>query len=107
MAGRFDGRVVIVTGAAGGIGRAACLRFGSEGAKVVAVDLPSAALDAVAAEVIALGSEAIAAPADVTQSDQVKRYVDSAKNRFGRIDALFNNAGIEGWAADTAFAAAV
>ena len=94
---RFEGKVVIVTGAAGGIGRAACLRFASEGAKVVAVDLPGPALNAIVDELKAAGGEAISAAADVTQSAQVKGYVDAAKFSFGRIDALFNNAGIEGW----------
>ncbi len=97
MAGRFEGRVAVITGAAGGIGRAACLRFASEGAKIVAVDLPGTGLDDVVREVQTSGGEALAAPADVTQSAQVKNYVDIAKNRFGRIDAFFNNAGIEGW----------
>lgn len=97
MAGRFEGRVAVVTGAAGGIGRAACLRFSSEGAKVVAVDLPGTGLENVVRELEGAGGQAIAVPTDVTQSAQVKNYVDIAKNRFGGIDAFFNNAGIEGW----------
>ena len=97
MERRFEGKVAVVTGAAGGIGREACLRFAAEGARVVAVDLAESDLGGVISAVNRLGSEAIAAPADVTQSSQVKAYVDAAVARFGRIDAFFNNAGIEGW----------
>ena len=94
---RFEGKVAVVTGGAGGIGRAACVRFASEGAKVVAVDLPGSDLDGAVAAAKEAGGDAIAVPADVTQSAQVKAYVDAAVGRFGRIDAFFNNAGIEGW----------
>ncbi|MDA1004268.1 MAG: glucose 1-dehydrogenase [Chloroflexi bacterium] len=97
MAGRFDGKVVVITGAAGGIGRATAERFGSEGARVVAVDLPGTGLDDTVALVQAAGTEAIAVAADVTQSDQVERYANAAKDRFGGINFFFNNAGIEGW----------
>ena len=97
MERRFEGKVAVVTGAAGGIGREACLRFAAEGARVVAVDLAESDLGGVISAVNRLGSEAIATPADVTQSSQVKAYVDAAVARFGRIDAFFNNAGMEGW----------
>lgn len=97
MAGRFDGKVVVITGAAGGIGRAAAERFGAEGARVVAVDLPGTGLDETVALVEAAGSEAIAVPADVTQASEVESYASAAKDRFGGINFLFNNAGIEGW----------
>jgi 3alpha(or 20beta)-hydroxysteroid dehydrogenase len=97
MAARFDGKVVVITGAAGGIGRAACLRFASEGARVVAVDLPGAALDDAVSSVKSAGGEAIAAPADVSRAAQVEGYVQAAVAAYGRIDAFFNNAGIEGW----------
>ena len=97
MESRFEGKVVIVTGAAGGIGRAACLRFAAEGARVVAVDLPGAGLGDTVDIVKAAGGTGLAAPADVTQSGQVKQYVDAALGAYGRVDALFNNAGIEGW----------
>ncbi len=97
MPGRFDGKVVVITGAAGGIGRAAAQRFASEGARVVAVDLPGTSLDVTVAQVEAAGSQAIAFPADVTKSNEVEAYANAAKDRFGGIDYFFNNAGIEGW----------
>lgn len=94
--GRFEGKVVAVTGAAGGIGRAAALRFASEGAAVVAVDLPGAALDETVAALTSSGARAVAAPADVTDEAQVASYVAAAVSAFGGLDALVNNAGIEG-----------
>lgn len=97
MAGRFDGKVIVITGAAGGIGRATCARFASEGANVVAVDLPGTGLDEVVAELKASGVQALAAPADVSKSVQVQGYVEAAVAAFGGIDFFFNNAGIEGW----------
>ncbi len=93
---RFTGRVAIVTGAAGGIGLAACERFASEGATVVAVDLATTDLGAAVATAEAQGAAALAVGADVTQSDEVAGYVQAAMDNFGRVDVLFNNAGIEG-----------
>jgi NAD(P)-dependent dehydrogenase (short-subunit alcohol dehydrogenase family) len=96
MAKRFENKVVIVTGAAGGIGLASVERFASEGARVVAVDLPGTALDVAIDAAKAAGSEAIAVEADVTIPEDVQGYVDKASERFGGVDSLFNNAGIEG-----------
>ena len=93
---RFEDRVVIITGAAGGIGLAACRRFVSEGAKVVAVDLGAADLVGVMSAVEEAGGEGISVAADVTIEDEVAAYVAAAEERFGRVDVLFNNAGIEG-----------
>jgi len=84
---------VIVTGAAGGIGRAAVERFLDEGARVVAVDLEGDPLDALRDA----GDEALhAVAADVTRGEELRRAVAEGAERFGGIDALFNNAGIEG-----------
>ncbi len=96
MSDRFEGMVAIVTGAAGGIGRAACVRFAEDGAKVVAVDLAGSDLDETVAAVANAGGECITVEADVTQEADVARYVSEAVSAYGRVDAFFNNAGIEG-----------
>lgn len=96
MAERFVGKTVIITGAAGGIGLASVERFASEGAQIVAVDLKHSALDDALARADRAGVEAIAIGADVTDAFDVQRYVDEAVARFGGVDVLFNNAGIEG-----------
>lgn len=96
MAGRFEGKVIVITGAAGGIGRAASERFASEGANVVAVDLKDTDLDGTVRAVKDRGAEALAVAADVTKAEQVQTYVSAATARFGGIDYFFNNAGIEG-----------
>ena len=93
---RFKEKVAVITGAAGGIGRAAVERFTAEGAKVVPVDLPDSALDESVAVVERAGSEAHAVTAEVTSAADVERYVEEAKARFGGVDCFFNNAVIEG-----------
>jgi len=94
--GRFDGQVVAITGAAAGIGREAALRFAAEGAAVVLVDLPGDGLGETAKMVEAAGGRALAVTADVTDEAQVQSYVSAAIDTFGGLDALINNAGIEG-----------
>ncbi|MBW2400625.1 MAG: SDR family NAD(P)-dependent oxidoreductase, partial [Deltaproteobacteria bacterium] len=92
MAERFIGKTVIVTGAAGGIGRATVELFAREGARIVAVDLKQSPLDEALDLATSAGAEAIAVGADVTIPGDVQRYVDEATTRFGGIDVLFNNA---------------
>ncbi|MCA9825389.1 MAG: glucose 1-dehydrogenase [Dehalococcoidia bacterium] len=94
---RYEGKVVIVTGAAGGIGLAAVERFANEGAQVVAVDLAGSALDEAQARADAAGASVLTVTADVTKSSEVEGYVKAAVERFGGVDVLFNNAGILGW----------
>mgnify|MGYP001190705850 FL=1 len=93
---RFADKVVVVTGASGGIGKAASLRFASEGASIVAVDMDEETLSETVELVEAAGGQAHAVTADVTVSSQVENYVNQATEIFGGIDVLFNNAGIEG-----------
>jgi len=96
MSRRFEGRVAIVTGAAGGIGLAAVERFASEGARVAAVDLADSSLDRAVDVAKAAGSEAIAIAADVSREADVEAYVARTIEAFDGVDFLFNNAGIEG-----------
>ena len=88
--------VALVTGGAGGIGRAACLEFARAGAKVVVVDIDAEGAERTAAEIHALGGQALATRADVSQTAEVQAYVKLTVDTFGRIDYFFNNAGIEG-----------
>lgn len=96
MQARFQDKVVVITGAARGIGRAAALRFASEGARVVVVDLPGSEVKACAEAIAATGGQALAVEADVTRRADVEGYVKAAVDRWGRIDVFLNNAGILG-----------
>jgi NAD(P)-dependent dehydrogenase (short-subunit alcohol dehydrogenase family) len=92
---RFDGKAVIVTGAASGLGLAAAKRMAEEGASLVLVDLKAEALEAARGE-MAEGANVTGVAADVSDLEQVKLYVRKALDAYGRIDGFFNNAGIEG-----------
>ena len=82
MAGRLEGKVCVITGAASGIGAESARLFAAEGARVVGVD-------------VAEGAEGeLAISADVTDEEQVKEMYERVKSELGRIDVLFNNAGI-------------
>ncbi len=91
---RLDGKVAVITGATGGIGRAASRLFADEGARVALVDLDEGELRELAQS---LGEDrASYSVADVTDTGQSKGYIDSAVNRWGGVDVLLANAGIEG-----------
>jgi NAD(P)-dependent dehydrogenase (short-subunit alcohol dehydrogenase family) len=94
--GRFTGKVAVVTGAGGGIGRAAAARLAAEGASLVLVDRATATLKETQAIVERAGGTALAVEADVTRWDDVRGYVAAATERFGGVDLFFNNAGILG-----------
>jgi NAD(P)-dependent dehydrogenase (short-subunit alcohol dehydrogenase family) len=87
------GRVVVVTGAASGIGRAACLRLAAAGARVLATDLGDGAR-AVAEEIVAAGGQAAHAPLDVTDEAAWRAALPAVVERWGRLDALVNDAGV-------------
>jgi 3-oxoacyl-[acyl-carrier protein] reductase len=97
------GRTAIVTGAGGRIGAAVCRRLRIEGAQVVAVDSNKAALDALAAELIAeFGGDQVTVQADVSDPDDTERFFATAVERFGSVDLFHANAGIEGVVSDVA-----
>ena len=90
---RLEGKVALITGTAGGIGRATALRFATEGARIVAVDFVEANHETV--ELIrAAGGEATAVHADVSDDADVASAVKTAEETYGRLDVAFNNAGI-------------
>ncbi|HJQ94159.1 MAG TPA: glucose 1-dehydrogenase [Acidimicrobiia bacterium] len=91
---RLGGKVALITGAAGGIGREATVLFAAEGASVVVVDLNREAAVELANEVNRNGGRAAAVGADVSQAADCESMVATAESEFGRLDVLFNNAGI-------------
>ncbi len=91
---KLAGKVAIVTGGSRGIGRATCLAFAREGAKVVVVGRNESSCEKVAAQIAADGGDAIAVRADVSSEADVAAMVSKATQRFGRIDILVNSAGV-------------
>jgi NAD(P)-dependent dehydrogenase (short-subunit alcohol dehydrogenase family) len=96
MTKRFDGRVVLVTGASSGIGRATAVAFGREGARVVVTGRRHRETEDTAGLVRAAGGESAAVEGDVSRAADVQRMVAAAVSTFGRLDCAVNNAGIEG-----------
>ncbi|ALJ18969.1 SDR family NAD(P)-dependent oxidoreductase [Microbacterium sp. No. 7] len=92
----LDGKIILITGAAGGIGRAAALLATSEGARVALTDLSAEGVVATADQVTAAGGEAIALPADLTRLSEVDAVVAGTVEHYGRLDGAFNNAGLSG-----------
>lgn len=91
---KLEGKVAIVTGGAAGIGEASCRLFAREGARIACVDRDAAGAERVCAEMRAAGHPAHAFACDVSCEDEVQRTVEGILAQFGRIDILFNNAGI-------------
>jgi NAD(P)-dependent dehydrogenase (short-subunit alcohol dehydrogenase family) len=91
---RLEGKVALITGAAGGIGRETAMRFAEEGARIVAVDLNEHQVQPVVDEIGGSGGKALAVVADVSKASDCEAMVAAAETEFGRLDVLFNNAGI-------------
>jgi 3-oxoacyl-[acyl-carrier protein] reductase len=89
--GRLDGLVAVITGGGSGIGRASAMEFAREGAQVLVADVN---VDAAAETAQVIGATAASTRVDVTSPQQVEEMLQTAVDRFGRIDVLFNNAGL-------------
>lgn len=92
--GRLDGKVALITGAASGMGREACLVFTKEGAKVAALDNDPSGLEQTAVETRDAGGEIETLASDVAIEEDVRRAVEGAVERFGALHILYNNAGV-------------
>src|SRR5579884_2266947 len=95
---RLAGKVILVTGAGAGLGHAAALRCARDGARLSLLDVDAAALERSRATIEASvdGAEALTVTADVSVESEVRSYIEHSVAHFGRIDGLYNNAGIEG-----------
>jgi NAD(P)-dependent dehydrogenase (short-subunit alcohol dehydrogenase family) len=93
---KLANKVALITGAGSGMGKSAALIFAVEGAKVAAVDVAEAQVKETVAEIAKRGGDAIAIRADVSKSEDVKRMIDDTVARFGGLNIMYNNAGIEG-----------
>ena len=91
---RLEGKTALVTGAGRGIGRAVALRLARDGADITVNDVNAAGVEAVAAEVEALGRRALGVLADVTKPAEIEKMVKAHQDNFGSLDVLVNNAGI-------------
>lgn len=96
MVGMLEGKATLVTGASGGIGRAAALLFAREGARVAVADVKTEQAQETVSMIKAEGGEAILIHADVTDRRQVDEMIKKVVNAFGTLDGAFNNAGVTG-----------
>ena len=94
--GDFDGKTVIITGGALGIGAATAAEFASEGARVAIADVNAEAGNATVSEIAAAGGECILVEADVGRASECERVVAETVAAYGGVDILFNNVGIQG-----------
>ena len=91
---RLENKIAIVTGGSSGIGRASCVLFAKEGAKVVVTDINDKAGEGVVKTIKSNGGEGIFVHCDVTKEDQTRNLIAKAVEKYGRLDVLYNNAGI-------------
>jgi NAD(P)-dependent dehydrogenase (short-subunit alcohol dehydrogenase family) len=92
--GKLNGRIALITGSGSGIGRATARLFANQGAKVAVADWVESSANKVAGEIADSGGEALAIAADVSRAADTQRMVNETLRRWGRIDILYNNAGI-------------
>jgi len=102
MSGLLEGKVSLITGAGGGIGRATALAFSREGARVAVADVAVEAAHETVAQVNAAGGQAMSLSGDVTRDADVRAMVSAVVGAHGRLDCAFNNAGIAGWQVEAA-----
>mgnify|MGYP001217441803 FL=1 len=91
---KLQGKTAVVTGAGSGMGKAIATLYAQEGAKVVAADINQAGVDAVVAEIKANGGEATGVVVNVSKKDDVERMIQTAREAYGSLDVLVNNAGV-------------
>ncbi len=91
---RLEGKVALITGGGSGIGKASCLRFAAEGAKVVVVDLKQETADATVAEIVDAGGTASAFAANISKAKDSEAMVRFAEEQYGALHIAFNNAGV-------------
>jgi len=101
MAGIVEGKVALVTGGGGGIGRASALAFAREGARVAVADFAAAAAHETVSQINAAGGQAITLTGDVTRAKDVRTMIEDTIAAYGRLDCAFNNAGIAPYQVDT------
>jgi NAD(P)-dependent dehydrogenase (short-subunit alcohol dehydrogenase family) len=99
MAGKLDGKVALITGAGSGIGKAAAVLMAKEGAKIIAISRSAEEIQETIKEVERAGSEGMAIEADISLAKDMEKAVRKSIERFGRLDIVFANAGVNGvWA---------
>ena len=94
MSGSLAGRTAVITGASKGLGKAMALALAAEGVRIALVSRDAALLDGVVRQIAAAGGDSSAFPADVTSEEQVSAIADQIVVRFGKVNILINNAGI-------------
>ena len=101
MTKKLDGKVAIITGAGSGIGRATAILFAQEGAKVVVAEIVDKQGKEVADTIKKNGGEALFVHTDVSRKEDVRNVIKEAVSRYGGLNIMYNNAGIEGEMKDT------
>jgi len=94
MSDNITGKVIVITGASSGMGEATARDLAAKGAKVALGARRAERLDAIVRDITEAGGQAVAVATDVAKLDEVRKLVDSAKEAFGRVDVIFNNAGL-------------